>query len=52
MDKVTVLGAVTDDGDSFYCWTDTVVCDLLPLGSYDPWVSACETTTHRMWARK
>jgi len=19
---VTVLGAVTDDGDSFYCWTD------------------------------
>lgn len=21
-DKVTVLGAVTDDGDSFYCWTE------------------------------
>jgi hypothetical protein len=20
--SVTVLGAVTDDGDSFYCWTD------------------------------
>ena len=21
-EKVTVLGAVTDDGDSFYCWTE------------------------------
>jgi transposase len=21
-DKVTALGAVTDDGDSFYCWTE------------------------------
>ena len=21
-DKVTVLGAITDDGDSFYCWTE------------------------------
>ena len=21
-DKVTVLGAVTDDGESFYCWTE------------------------------
>jgi len=21
-DKVTALGAVTDDGESFYCWTE------------------------------
>ena len=41
-DKVTALGAVTDDGESFYCWTEDSLEDTA-------WTLVTQSTPRGVW---